>query len=75
MQSRELGFSSNRAGYSRNEIDTDLRTALALERNGLMFAELRRSLDEYRLYWQAQGPMAEQAFASALARLNRTRYP
>jgi len=75
MQSRELGFSSNRAAYSRNEIDTDLRTGLVLERNGLMFAELRRSLDEYRLYWQAQGPMAAQAFASALARLNRTSYP
>jgi hypothetical protein len=75
LQARHLSFSRNRPGYARNEIDTDLRTGLVLKRNGLVFPELRQSLDGYRVFWESQGPLSEQAFASVLAALNRTRYP
>jgi hypothetical protein len=75
VQAREIAFAGNRAGYARNEIETDYRTAVVLERNGLLFAELRQSLSDYRAYWQGQGPMSKQAFAGVLVVLNRTRYP
>jgi len=75
LQALHLGFSRNRPGYVRNEINTDWRAGLVLERNGLLFPELRQSLDEYRVFWEGQGPIAEHAFAAVLAKLNRTRYP
>jgi hypothetical protein len=75
LQAQYLGFARNRPGYARNEIDTDQRAGTVLERNGLLFAELRQSLDDYRVFWKGQGPLSEAAFAAALAALNRTRYP
>jgi hypothetical protein len=75
VQAREIGFAANRAGHARNEIETDYRTAVVLERNGLLFPELRQSLSDYRAYWQGQGPISEQAFAGVLGVVNRTRYP
>ncbi len=75
LQGQHLGFGQNLPGYARNEIATDMRTGLVLERNGLLFAELRQTLDQYRAYWEAQNPMSEQAFGAVLAALNRTTYP
>jgi hypothetical protein len=60
---------------TRNEIVTDFRAGLVFERNGLMFPGLHQSLDQYQAYWEAQGPLSEQAFAAVLATLNRTPYP
>jgi hypothetical protein len=36
---------------------------------------LRQSLDQYRAYWDATGPMPEPAFAAVLVALNRMSYP
>ena len=74
-QEAELGFWQNPAGYARNEIVTDHRTEVVLDRNGLLFPELRQSFDTYRAYWEAQSPLSEPVFALLTARLNRTRYP
>jgi hypothetical protein len=74
-QIQQIGFQMNLPGYARNEIDTDGRTGLVLERNGLLFPALRQNLDAYRVYWEAQGPVSEQAFATALRALGRTLFP
>jgi hypothetical protein len=70
-----VGFGQSLPGYARNEIVTDFRAGLVLERARLMFPGLRRSLDEYQAYWQAQCPLSDQAFAAVLATLNRKSYP
>jgi hypothetical protein len=75
LQAQHLGFSRRRPGYARNEINTDMRAGVVLERNGLMFSDLRQSLDEYRVFWEGQTPITERAFATVLATLNRSRYP
>jgi len=75
LQGLHISFFRNPAGYARNEIQTDARAALVLERNGLIFPELRQHLDQYRVYWEAQQPLSEAAFAAVCASLNRTQYP
>jgi hypothetical protein len=75
LQAQAISFSQSRAGYARNEIHTDMRVGHVLARNGLLFAEPGQSLDEYRVFWEGQGPMTEAAFAAVLALLNRTMYP
>jgi hypothetical protein len=75
LQAQGIGFSQSRAGYARNEIHTDMRVGRVLERNGLRFAELRQSLDDYRVFWEGQGPMTEAAIAAVLAAPNWTGYP
>jgi len=74
-QQQHIGFGQKFPGYARNEIVTDFRAGLVFKRNGLMFPGLRQSLDQYRAYWEAQGPMSEQAFAAVLVTLNRTPLP
>lgn len=75
LQAQHLGFAHRRPGYARNEIDTDGRTGLVLEHNGLLFPELRHSLDDYRVFWEGQSPLSEHAFAAVRTTLNRSRYP
>jgi hypothetical protein len=75
LQARHIGLGWFLGGYARNEIHTDMRTGMVLERNGLLFPELRQDLDQYRTHWNAQGPLSEQAFDAVLVTLNRTRYP
>jgi hypothetical protein len=46
LQSRHIQIIQLRSGYARNEVLTDRRAGLVLERNGLLFTELRQSLNE-----------------------------
>jgi hypothetical protein len=75
FQGQQIGIGPNLPGYARNEIYTDGRVGVVLLRNGLLFPELSQSLDDYRLSWEAQGPVSEQAFARTLTLLGRTPFP
>ncbi len=72
---QQIGIGSNLAGYVRNEIHTDWRVEIVLDRNGLLFPELRQALDEYRVDSEAQGPVSESAFAITLVLLGQTPFP
>ncbi len=75
LQAQHIQIIQQRPGYARNEVLTDSRAGLVLERNGLLFAELRQSLNDYCTFWEGQNPIPEQAFNVILKTLNRTPYP
>jgi hypothetical protein len=75
LQHQHIGRMPHLPGYARNEIYTDVRTHLVLERNKLLFPELRQSHTNYIAMWLNQGPMSEQQFDAVLNTLHRSRYP
>jgi hypothetical protein len=75
LQAQHIGIGLNLPGYARNEIHTDGRVDIVLDRNGLLFPELRQALDEYRVDCEAESPVSEPAFVITLVLLGQTPFP